>query len=79
MKEIHNVIYEADDYRMLDNMSIKEIAEELDYIDDYCIASSSFYGQDDYEGDEWDYDRYKMHKALRLAIKILEKEEKIER
>jgi len=74
MKEIRSVIYEAEDYRKLDNMSVKEIAGELDCIDDSWIGSSGFYGQDDYEGDEMDYDKYRMHKALRLAIKILEKE-----
>lgn len=74
MKEICSVIYEADDYKKLDDMSIEEIIDELVNINNGWLPKTRYYGEDEYEGDESDYRAYKRHKALRLAIEILKKE-----
>lgn len=71
MRQETKTIYEAEDYKKANDMSDEEIVNYLDQIDYGWIGSSRFYGQEDFEGDESDYERYCMHIALRKAIEKL--------
>ena len=73
-RTVTQTIYEKEDYEKLKEMPISEVIDALDRIDDGWIGSSNYYGQDYYEGDEDDYDRYKMHQAVRIAISHLARE-----
>lgn len=65
------VIYEAEDYEKLKKMSKQDICAALDEIDDGWLGSSRYCGQKDFEGDESDYNKYRLHQALRQAIELL--------
>lgn len=70
-RTITHTVYEKSDYDALEDMSIEEVIDQIDAVDDGYLGSSKYYGQDDYEGDECDYDLYKKHKALRKAMQML--------
>lgn len=72
MKEFKKVVYEKKDYETLKNMSKEEVIEQLDSILDGWLGHSSYYGQDDYEGDESDFRLYKIRMGVRKAIEIIE-------
>ena len=74
MKEVRTVIYEAKDYDKLQDMSIAEVVNALREIDDGWIRHSEYGHLSDYEGDADDYNRYRLHQALRFAYRLLEGE-----
>ena len=72
MREIHEMIYEKADYDEAKGMGLDEVAELLDEIDDRWLGRCRYCGQDDYEGDESDYKKYKLHIALSKAINFIQ-------
>lgn len=74
MKEVRTVIYEAEDYDKLQDMSIAEVINALREVDDGWIGHSEYCHSSDYEGDADDYNRYRLHQALRLAYRLIESE-----
>ena len=73
MREERRVIYEASDYEKVKNsMTISDMIEELFSIEDGWLGDSRYYGQENYEGDEYDFDLYKIHKALQKTTEILD-------
>ena len=73
-RAITQTIYEKEDYEKVKDMPISEVINTLYRIERGWISDSNYHGQDDFEGDEDDYDRYKQHQALRIAIKHLAQE-----
>lgn len=71
MKEVREIVYEAEDYEKLKNMSEAETLKVLESIDDGWIGGSNYCGQDNYEGTQSDFDNYKMHVALGKAMEYL--------
>ena len=72
MREVREIVYEAEDYENLKNMSKAETIKVLESIDRGWIGSSNYCGQDDYEGTQSDFYNYKMHVALGKAMEYLQ-------
>lgn len=64
-------IYEPQDYEKAKNMPLKQVIEMLEWVDEGWIGDSNYRGFYDYEGDERDYDLFRIHAALRIAIRTL--------
>lgn len=59
--------YEKTDYDEYENsITIKDVIESLRYI------KRGYIGDYNYTGDEYDFERFKMHMAMIKAIEILE-------
>lgn len=81
MREIREIIYEKSDYDNAKKMTNEEISNILNEIACGLIPHSNYHGQEGYEGSAEDFNNYRMHIALRKAIRkltppVIQKDEK---